>query len=209
VPHQPPPRTLGDAVAGRTVVVAETWSEVDGGEISDVEFDGCTLFACHLGGALLRRVTLRECVVDSCDLSGIRLVDVRLIDSRFERCKALGVGWSSIGTSAVSTRPLDMDRCRLDFGSFAGGHLSGSRFTGCSLIEADFSGADLRGVDFTGADLTGARFSDADLRAATLVGVSGIDIDPASTRLAGARLSVDAAFRVLSALGVEVVADDA
>lgn len=209
MPSRPLSASQADAVGARGLVVAEAWADLDGGTISDVELDGCTITGSRLGGSVLTRVTLRDCVIESCDLSALRLVDVRILDTRFVRCKALGVAWSIVVTSSVSSRPLDMERCRLDFGSFAGARLGGSRFTGCSLVEADFSGADLRGVDFTGTDLTGARFTEADLRGADLVGAAGAVLDPRSTRLDGARLSVDGAFGVLSALGIEVVAGDA
>ena len=61
---------------------------------------------------------------------------VELEACRFVECTALAVIWTRAGEAALSARPWDLERCRLDLASFQEGAIAGSRLVGCSLREA-------------------------------------------------------------------------
>ena len=173
------------------------------GEVVEaVDLEACRFDGCVLEGAVLRRCTFTECVFTGCNLSRVDLDGSRFVDCRFVECKALAVEWSRAAPAPLSARPWDLERCRLDLGSFQEGPVNGSRLVDCSLREADFAGADCRDVDLAGSDLTGAVFVGTDLRGASLVGAGGYAFDPAQNRVRGLRLGAADAAGLLLAMGM-------
>lgn len=133
-------------------------------------------------------------VLDGVEFEGCRFVD----------CTALAVAWTRAAGAALSARPWDFDRCRLDLGSFQEGAIAGSRLIACSLREVDLSATDAQRVDFAGSDLAGAVFVDTDLRGASLVGAEGYTFDPAQNRVRGLRVETASAVGLLAAMGMVV-----
>ena len=175
------------------------------GEVLDgVELEACRLDGCVLEKAVLRGCTFTDCTFAGCNLTLAVLDGSRFQDCRFADCKALAVAWGSAAPAPLSARPWDMERCRLDLGSFREAAAPGARLVDCSLREVDLAGADLRRAELTGCDLTAATFAGTDLREASLVGSSGYVLDPADNRLRGLRIDAAGAGGVLRALGVVV-----
>ncbi len=172
--------------------------------LAGVELEGCRLDGCVLEKAVLRECRFTDCTFTGCNLSMVDLVGSRFTDCRFVECKALAVAWSRADASPLSTRPWDMERCRLDLGSFRDAQVRGSRFADCSLREVDLGGADLQGAELTGCDLTAATVAGTDLRQASLVGSYGYAFDPAENRVQGLRLDAAAAGGILRAMGLVV-----
>lgn len=159
---------------------------------------------------MLERTTWRRCTFEACTLSGVNLSLCRLFDVRFSECtmtesKAQAVSWTGLRASGLAEHAISFQRCRLDYGSFIGVDLRGTRFVDCSLVDADFGEADCREVEFTGCDLSGARFAGADLRAALFADVRGLALDPRESRTLGLRVDTGAALDVVAALGIDVV----
>lgn len=191
----------GSFVSDRTIAGALQ----PGSEIVDLDLE-----TCRVESAVLERTTWRRCTFESCTLTGVNLSMSRLVDVRFSECsviesKAQAVSWSGLRTSALSERAIWFERCRLDYGSFAGTDLRGMRFIGCSLVDADFGEADCRAVEFIHCDLSGTRFAGADLRAALFADVRGLRLDVRETRNLGLRVDPGAALDLVTALGIEVV----
>ncbi len=175
------------------------------GEVLEgIELEGCRLEGCVLEKAVLRDCTVTDCTFTGCNLSMADLAGTRFTDCRFVDCKALAVQWARAAPAPLSTRPWDMERCRLDLGSFRDSEAAGSRFADCSLREVDLAGADLRRADLGGCDLSGATFAGTDLREAGLVGAYGYVVDPADNRVRGMRVDAVAAGGILRAMGLVV-----
>jgi fluoroquinolone resistance protein len=175
------------------------------GEVLDgVELEGCRFERSVLEGAVLRDCTFTDCEFVGCNLNRVDLSGSRFSDCRFVECTALAVVWTRAGEAALSARPWDLERCRLDLASFQEGAVAGSRMVDCSLREADFGGADAQRVDFGGSDLSGAVFVGTDLREANLVGAVGYAFDPSENRVRGLRVEATGATGLLAAMGLVV-----
>jgi fluoroquinolone resistance protein len=175
-----------------------------GAVLEGVELEGCRFDGSMMEGAALRGCTFTDCVFTGCNLSRVDLDASRLVDCRFVDCKALAVVWTRVAPAALSARPWDFERCRLDLASFQEGELAGSRMVDCSLREADFAGADCRAVDFAQSDLAGAVFVGTDLRGAGLVGATGYAFDPSRNRVHGMKVDDTGATGLLRAMGILV-----
>lgn len=175
------------------------------GEVLDgVELEGCRFERAVLEGAVLRGCTFTDGVFVGCNLNRVDLVGSRFTDCTFVDCTALAVTWTRAAEAALSARPWDFERCRLDLASFQEAATAGSRLVGCSLREADFGGADAQRVDFSGSDLAGAVFVGTDLRGASLIGATGYVFDPSENRVRGLRVDAFGAEGLLVAMGIVV-----
>ena len=172
--------------------------------LEGVEVEACRFERSVLEGAVLRDCTFTDCVFTGCNLNRVDLSGSRFSDCTFVECTALAVVWTRAGEAALSARPWDFERCRLDLASFQEASIAGSRFVDCSLREADLGGADAQRVDFAGSDLSGAVFVGTDLRGASLVGALGYAFDPSENRVRGLRVEAAGASGLLAAMGLVV-----
>jgi fluoroquinolone resistance protein len=175
------------------------------GEVLDGwELEGCRFERSVLEGAVLRDCTFGECVFVGCNLNRVDLSGSRFVDCTFLDCTALAVTWTRAAEAALSARPWDFERCRLDLASFQEAAMAGSRLVDCSLREADFGGADAQRVDFGASELSGAVFVGTDLRGASLLAATGYAFDPSENRVRGMRVDAGGAAGLLVAMGVVV-----
>jgi fluoroquinolone resistance protein len=201
------PASLLDLLAdsgGYAVDLTLTHGLVPGEVLDGHELEACRFEGAVLEGAVLRGCTFTDCVFTGCNLNRIDLDGSRFVDCRFLDCTALAVTWTRAAAAALTVRPWDLERCRLDLASFQEAAMAGSRLVDCSLREADFGGADARRVDLGGSDLDGAVFVGTDLRGASLLGATGYRFDPSQNRVRGLRVDATATRGLLSAMGVVV-----
>ncbi|WP_377642901.1 pentapeptide repeat-containing protein [Oryzobacter terrae] len=175
-----------------------------GAVLANAELEGCRLDGSVLEKAVLRGCRFTEVTFTGCNLSMVDLAGSRFTDCRFVECKALAVAWSRADAAPLSQRPWDMERCRLDLGSFRDTELPGARFLDCSMREVDLGGADLQRAELLRCDLTGATLVGTDLREASLVGSLGYAFDPADNRVRGLRVDAPGAGGILRAIGLVV-----
>lgn len=192
---------LAESFVSEAIITGELPPE---SEVADLDLHGC-----RIEGAVLERTTWRRCTFDASVLVGVNLSMSRFLDVRFSACtmvesKAQAVSWTGLRTGGLAERAISFERCRLDYGSFLGVDLRGSRFVGCSLVDADFGEADCREAEFVDCDLSGARFAESDLRAASFADVRGLGLDVRQARTLGMRVDPGAALDLVTALGVEV-----
>ena len=197
---------LGSLVSGSYAAGTTLSGDLEAGaELRDLELEECDIV-----GGVLERTTWRRCSLDGCTFTGVNLsmsefVDVRLSDCTMRETKAQAVAWAGLRSGGLAQRSVWFERCRLDYGSFAGVDARGTRFTSCSLIDADFAEADCREVEFVDCDLSGARFAGADLRGALLSEVRGLSLDVREARTRGLRVDASAALDLVVALGIDIV----
>ena len=173
--------------------------------LEGVELEGCRFDGSVMEGAALRGCTFTDCVFTGCNLSRVDLDGSRLVDCRFVDCKALAVVWTRAAPAALSARPWDFERCRLDLASFQEGRAR--RQPDGRLLAARGGLRVARTAEPStspASDLAGAVFVDTDLRGASLVGASGYAFDPSRNRVRGLRVDEAGATGLLRAMGVLV-----
>jgi len=179
-----------------------TFSGLDaaGADLSGKEFCQCRFVGVKLPESRWRRARLEDCVFDGCDLTRMLPAGVTLLDVRFVRSKLLGVDWSD-----VSRDPgVSFEECDLRYSTFVRTGLRKAVLRGCLAVDATFLGCDLVEADFSGTTLTGASFEGSDLGKANLVTAEGAFVDPAKSRVKGARISVESAVLLATHHGMRV-----
>jgi uncharacterized protein YjbI with pentapeptide repeats len=119
-----------------------------------VEFSGCRLARCNLGGSDLDKLILVDVVLDHCDLANARWSDASA--TRLAVSSSRLTGFAGPGMSLQHTTIRDSV---LDFSSFRFAKFVKVEFTDCRLQNADFVSADLSGTVFRRCDLTAVEFS--------------------------------------------------
>jgi fluoroquinolone resistance protein len=174
--------------------------ELPGFDLSGKDFSRCVFRRTRLPESVWRRARFEECVFEDCDLTRFVPSDVRAHDVVFRRCKLLGVEW----TSASQNPDVTFEECALRFASLVGTNLRGVRFLRSQITEANFLDTDLSGADFSGSDLAGTTFSGTTLARADFTCATGAFFDPAKNRVKDARIPVETAALLASALGMKV-----
>ncbi|HEY0619524.1 MAG TPA: pentapeptide repeat-containing protein, partial [Kribbella sp.] len=119
-----------------------------------VEFSGCRLTRCNLGGSDLDKLILVDVVLEHCDLANARWSDASA--TRLAVSSSRLTGFAGPGMSLQHTTIRDSV---LDFSSFRFAKFVKVEFTDCRLQNADFVSADVSGTVFRRCDLTAVEFS--------------------------------------------------
>ncbi|MCM2393354.1 pentapeptide repeat-containing protein [Streptomyces albipurpureus] len=162
------------------------WTEVvnEGGI-----FDECTFSGVRFNVSRHASAAFTNCVFRRCTFFDTRFEQCKVVGSRFELCtfnilRVTGGDWSFAALPKADLRGAVFDGVRMRECD-----LTAARLEGATLVGADLSGATLRGVKLQGADLRGS-----DLSA----------LDPLTTELAGAKIDLEQAAVIATALGFEV-----
>jgi uncharacterized protein YjbI with pentapeptide repeats len=129
-----------------------------------VEFSGCRLTRCKLGGSDLDKLILVDVVLEHCDLANARWSDASA--TRLAVSSSRLTGFAGPGMSLQHTTIRDSV---LDFSSFRFAKFVKVEFTDCRLQNADFVSADVSGTVFRRCDLTAVEFSQVRASSAVFV----------------------------------------
>ncbi|MFF8290979.1 pentapeptide repeat-containing protein [Streptomyces sp. NPDC016309] len=172
---------------------------------------GTTYTGCTFYDTDFTEVVNEGAVFDECVFSGVRFNASRhtgaaftncsfrgcgFFDTRFERCKVVGSRFERSTFGLLEVTGGDWS-----FAGLRGADLRKVCFDGVRLREADLTGARLEGAhvlrcDLSGALLHGAKLKDADLRGSDLSSLDPLTVDPA-----GARIDLEQAAVIATALG--------
>lgn len=179
---------------------------VPGEHFTEVDFAHCTFERCVFTECAFARCSFTECHFRGCDLSLATIANARFLDTDFRACKLLGVDWTKIGNTRVAKLLLSVhfDECALNYSSFFGLKLKGSRFATCIAREVDFGDADLTQTNCTGTDFSGSKFLHTNLTRADFRGAMGYAIDPTANTVAKARFSLPDAISLLRGFDVVI-----
>ncbi|TNF01671.1 MAG: pentapeptide repeat-containing protein [Deltaproteobacteria bacterium] len=174
--------------------------------VSDFEtLEGVEFVECHFKGQdflgeSLANTKFIECTFEKCNLSNCSTTGASFRDAKFNESKLLGLNF----TTCNNLSDLSFDHCLMDLCIFQALKLKATRFHECSLKGADFSDADLGKTDFTRCNLENTLFNGADLREADLREAANYFIEPAWTKIKGARFSMPEAMTLFKGLGIIV-----
>jgi fluoroquinolone resistance protein len=171
-----------------------------GVRFTSIEFTNCEFDRCSLGECVFYRCSFTHCRFHNCDLGVIQVPNSRFLEVEFSDCRVTGVDWTRAGDTTLSKLPLSVgfQRCLIDYSTFFGLQLKGSRFVECTAHEADFSEADLTEADCQKSDFAGSKFLHTNLTKANFVGAFNYGINPAANTVKQARFSLPEAVSLLS-----------
>lgn len=173
---------------------------LEGADLGDREFHGCTFRGAKLGGTRWMRSRLSECVFESCDLTRADFRELSLRDVKFRSCKLMGIDFSPIGDYP----DMSFEECSLRYASFVKLVLRKTLFTGCSILEANLIELDLVDSTFDDCQFAGTRIEQCDLRRVRFRGATGLFIDPAKNRVKGAEVPIESAALLAMTFGMKV-----
>lgn len=157
-------------------------------------YEGCTFLDCDFTNAVLSQLVFADCTFISCNLSMVKSTGTGLRKVRFEHCKLLGFRFD---TCAELLFEVEFVHCTLDFASFYGKKMKGTRFSACTLCEADFTQADLTQAVFASCDLERTVFEETTLIGTDFRTATQVVLDPEKNKLKGARFSTANALGLL------------
>ncbi|RTQ48549.1 pentapeptide repeat-containing protein [Hymenobacter gummosus] len=156
--------------------------------MAEAELELQHFVGCDFAGARLDRRRFTDCRFERCNLALASLTGTALQHVTFVGCKLTGLPLAACRDFLLE---VQFEDCQLDYASFAGKPLAGTRFERCTLSGADFTGADLTGASFAGCTLDGAVFQQTRLGGADLRTATGLHLDPEQNVLTKARFALD------------------
>ncbi|MQS38808.1 pentapeptide repeat-containing protein [Streptomyces katsurahamanus] len=162
------------------------WTEV----VNDgAVFDECTFSGVKFNASRHVNAAFTNCVFKRCGF----------FDTRFEQCKAVGSLFQQCAFGLLRVTGGDWS-----FVGLPGADLRGADFDGVRMRECDLTGARLEKATVTGVDLSGAMLHSAKLAGADLRGSDLSALDPRTVELAGAKIDLEQAAVIATALGLDV-----
>ena len=174
--------------------------DLTGADLSERELARCTFRDAKLDGARWDRSRLEDCTFVRCTMKGFRPSEVALRDVSFVGCELAESDWSAAGTFPA-VRFTDCDLRRALFVALA---LRKTVFRRCSLRGATFARVDLAGATFDDCDLARAELDACELGKSDLSTSRGVYFDPTKNKAKGARISLETAALVATAMGLVV-----
>lgn len=152
----------------------------------DIEFSNSTFTNSNFSKLNLSSWEFVDCTFIDCDFSMAQFEHTVFTRIKFERCKMLGVDFSTCSKYAFS---VNFDQCLLNYSIFVKNNLKNTLFNRCVIIEASFSETDLNSASFAECDLSGTNFSRCNLQGCDFRSASNYTIDPSENKIKSALFS--------------------
>ncbi len=149
-------------------------------------YEDCRFVNCIFTGCNLSSLRFSDCEFEDCDLSNAIVADTAFQEVNFRNCKLLGIDFSE---GRLFRFKVDFVSCQLNWASFQGLPLKGTRFENCQLLGTDFTQTNLEGAVFDGANLEETVFSRTNLASADFRTAQNFTIDPEENNLKKAQFS--------------------
>ncbi len=167
----PSPADLRSAVL-RRLELGEAFDQLDldGADLSDIDFSRCSLKRVFLKDAKLERCAFAGADLEGALLAGAELTEARfdganlaqadLTGARLERASLVGARLNGTDFSKVHAVGASFETCEGVAPLFADADLTATRFDGTKLVDADFTRARVDRASFRGASLASVRLYD-------------------------------------------------
>ena len=166
------------------------------------EFIDCTFDSLDLQETSFKYSRFIDCTFKNCNLSNANFLSASIRDTQFTNCKLIGINWSI--TDNLNS-PIFLN-CVLNMCSFQDLKLIALDAQNCLFHESDFSNAELTKSIFKGSDFKEALFHGADLEQANFEDAKNYFIDPAITKIKGAKFSTPDVYSFFKTL--DIIVDD-
>jgi fluoroquinolone resistance protein len=165
------------------------------------EFQSCSFKKCDLSNSRFLNCKFIDCVFEGCNLSLIKLGASYLNNVAFKDCKLLGINFNECQSLLFT---VGFNNCLLDYSSFMGRKMPGTRFIRSSLKETTFSEANISGGLFDDCNLAGTIFNRTDLSGADLTTSYNYDIDPEINNIRKAAFSANGIHGLLRKYNLKI-----
>ena len=156
----------------------------------------------------IKASTFESCEFVSCDFREAELMDCRLTEIQFDRCKIVGVNWTTLDWKGITVvAPVEFCSCDISFSVFRGLRLPGLKVRNCKAREVDFVLCDLTGSEFVHSDLANTRFSSTKLNDCDFRESSNYIINPTENSVAGANFNFPDVLNLLSSFEIHIDKD--
>lgn len=169
------------------------------GALPKGEYDGCTFNQLDLSGADLSGYSFLDCQFNNCNLGNMKLQGTTMKTVAFRDCKLTGLQFTDCHPFLFAVSFTD---CRLEYASFHGKSMKGTKFIRCDMTEVDFTESDLSSSVFENCALGGSQFNAANLERVDLRTSEGFTIDPRATKLKKAMFRLRGLPGLLAALDI-------
>ena len=166
------------------------------------EYIGVTFDHCDFTEIVLGDVLFEDCQFTACNLSLCKSRGTSWNGVRFDGSKMTGINFSDANRF---TFHAGFKECQLQYASFHGLSLLGTRFERCQLEEVDFADCNLKKAVFNECELQLAEFSRCNLEYADFTPARGYIINPNNNRLSHAKFSRYGVEGLLAAYKIEIV----
>ncbi|MDK1472692.1 pentapeptide repeat-containing protein [Streptomyces sp. 549] len=168
-----------------------TFYDTDWTEVADegAVFEECTFSGVRFNASRHTGAAFTNCVFSNCTF----------FDTRFDNCKLVGSQFRS-----CTFHLFAVDGGDWSFTTLPGAELRRAEFDGVRMRESDLSGARLEEAVLRHCDLSACALEGADLSGADLRGSDLSTLDPLTVRLRGARIGLEQAAVLATALGLRV-----
>lgn len=183
-----------------------TGLDLSGQSLKDIEFESCSFIDCNFTDAVLRGVRLIECSFTDCRLNHVKLPSARFRGVVMERCKAVGINWTTVEWSRLSrSSELTFRQCVLTESVFFGLSLEDLVMQSCKAHAVDLREAQLKNADLSFTDFSDALFGRTNLTGADFTEATNFDIDVLNNVMKASKFSRLEAARLLAGLDIEIV----
>lgn len=175
-----------------------TFSEKD---LERIDFDNCQFIDCNFTRNKLTHTNFSECDFENCDLSNAFLTGTSIQDCQFEKCKMLGLRFEVCNPILLS---FHFSECQLNFSSFYGLNLKGTKFINCDLEQADLTETDFSNSVFKNCNLKETVFDRTLLNGADFQTAYNFSIDPENNNIRKATFSTSNISGLLAKYDIKV-----
>ena len=152
-------------------------------------FTECTFKRAKFNASEHEGAAFLNCTFVNCNFFDAKFTECKLVGSMFDRCtfeitRITGGNWSLVGLPGADLRSATLERVRMREAD-----LTGARCEASTFRDVDLAGALLHKANFTGCDLRGSDVS---------------AIDPETTGIRGAIVTIEQAIVIAEALGLDI-----
>ena len=147
-------------------------ANLNGADLSEVDFFSADLFRANLSGANLFRANLNGADLGGAYLINADLFSADLSEANLKRAFVLSAELKKAYLLGADLGEADFSRANLNGAYLSGAYLFGANLFSANLSETYLNGANLSGANLNGADLSGAYLNGASLEKASVLGAT-------------------------------------
>lgn len=164
-------------------------------------YDECHFANCDFTNADFGQASLENCSFESCNLDRVKVINAKWQEVSFKACRLSGIDFEDISKMLFS---VSFENCQLSYSHFKDLKIPKTCFLNCEIKECDFVAVDLSGSWFTGSSLVGSNFERCNLSKANFRNAYGYRFDPWNNQIKKARFSSPEVLSLLDQFDIAI-----